>query len=261
MKILVGVKHVPDTETKIKVGPDGRSIDPAGVKWIVSPYDEYAIEEALKIREAAGDGEVVLVCAGPSDATATLRQGLAMGADRAIHVEDDRLDRADGLTRAETLAAVAKTEEPTLVLLGKHGVGTDEGQTVAMLGEVLGWPHVGAVGKLDLAADGFTAHREIEGGVEVHEGRLPAVLGIDKGINEPRYASLKGIVQAKKKKIEARTLADLGVDEGALGGGARVVWESLELPPAKPEGRRLEGEPDDQVRELVRVLREEVKVI
>ncbi len=254
MKILIGVKHVPDTETKIKIGGDGRSIDPTGVKWVASPYDEFAIEAALQLKEAAGEGEVVLVSAGPADATATLRQGLAMGADRAVLIEDDAFLLADGLTRARALAEVARSESPDLVLLGKQGVGTDETQTGPMLAELLGYPHVSAVGKFELSGDGFVAHREVEGAVEVHEGRLPAVLSIDKGINEPRYASLKGIMQAKKKTIDVRT-AETSTASPA------VVWESLELPPPRPDGRTIEGDPSEQAAELVRILREEEKVI
>ncbi len=261
MKILVGIKHVPDTETKIKVAPDGVSLDPAGVKWIPSPYDEYAVEAALQIREARGDGEVVLVCAGPEEATATLRQGLAMGADRAVLIRDPRFDRADGLTRARALAAVAKAEPFDLVLLGKQGVGTDESQTAPMLAELLDLPHVTAVSKLELGDGAFTAHREIEGATEVIEGSLPAVLSIDKGINEPRYASLKGIMQAKKKPVDVKAPVDVGIEDAAFEGDAKVAWSAMELPPPRTGGRLLEGDVDTQVQELVRALREEEKVI
>jgi electron transfer flavoprotein beta subunit len=260
MKILVGLKHVPDTETKVKVADDGVSLVETGVKFVMSPYDEYAVEEALQLKEAAGDGEVVLVCAGPEAATATLRQGLAMGADRAVLIQDPRFDRADGLVRATALAAVAREESPDLILLGKQGVGTDEGQTGPMLGQILDLPHVTAVGTLQVADGRFTAHREIEGAVEVMEGQLPAILGCDKGLNEPRYASLKGIMQAKKKTIETRSAADAGIEDGALGDGRMVVWEKMELPAPRSGARLLEGELDDQVRELVRCLREEEKV-
>lgn len=261
MKILVGLKHVPDTETKVKVAEDGLSLVEAGVKFVMSPYDEYAVEEALKLKEASGEGEVILVCAGPQGATATLRQGLAMGADRAVLIQDDRFDRADGLVRATALASVAGQESPDLVLLGKQGVGTDEGQTVPMLGHLLDQPHVTGVGSLTIADGRFTAHREIEGAVEVLEGALPAVLGCDKGLNEPRYASLKGIMQAKKKTIDVRTPADAGVEDAALGDGKMVVWNKIELPAPRSGARVLEGELDEQVRELVRCLREEEKVI
>ncbi len=261
MKIIVGIKHVPDTETKVKIADDGVSLVEAGVKFIMSPYDEYAVEEALALRESAGDGEVVLVCAGPESASATLRQGLAMGADRAVLIQDDRFERADGLVRARALAFVARNESPDLVLLGKQGVGTDESQTAPMLGQLLDLPHVSAVGTLEISDGRFSAKREIEGAVEVMEGTLPAVLSCDKGLNEPRYASLKGIMQAKKKTIEVRTAEEAGVPEEALSTERMVVWEKLELPPGKSAGRLLEGDPSEQAKELVRILHEEEKVI
>jgi len=261
VKILVGIKHVPDTEAKVKVASDGVSLDDSGVKMIVSSYEDFALEEAFKIRDAADGGEVVAVCAGPEAAQSSLRQALAMGADRAVLVKDSRYDRADGLARARALAAVAKTESPDLILMGKYGVGTDENQTGPMLAELLDLPHAGAIVKLDLADGAFTARREIEGAAEIMQGSLPAVLTIDKGINEPRYPSLKGIMAAKKKPLDAKSPEDLGLDTADLGDGARVVWESMELPPARAAGKIIDGEADEAVRELVRVLREEAKVI
>src|SRR5262245_42509943 len=148
MKLLVGVKHVPDTETKIKLAADGRGLDESGVKWIISPYDEYALEQALRIREARG-GEVVLVSLGREAAQASLGQGLARGADRALLVRDERLERADALGRSAALAAVARREGSELVLLGKYAVGTDEGQTGPMLAELLDWPHAAAVSRFE----------------------------------------------------------------------------------------------------------------
>ena len=257
MKFLVCVKHVPHTETKIKPGSDGKSIDGAGVKWVMSPYDEFAVEEALQRKQAAGEGEVVVVCAGRADAQATLRQALAMGADRAIHVVDEQIEQADGLTRAQVLAAVAREEAPNAILTGKYGVGLDDNQTGPMLAELLDWPHSGAISALELTAGGYTAQRQVEGAVEVQEGSLPAVLTCDKGLNEPRYASLKGIMQAKKKPIEQKSAADLGVEVTA----DRLVWEALELPPARGDGKILDGAPADAAGELARLLREEAKVI
>jgi electron transfer flavoprotein beta subunit len=262
MKILVGIKHVPDTETKIKIGGDGTAIDPASVsKWIISPFDEYALEQALRIRDDAGDGEVVLVCAGPETAQQTLRQGLAMGADRAVLVSDERFDQADGLVRARALTAIVKEEAPELVLLGKYGVGTDEGQTGAMLGELLDWPHTFAVSKLDLADGQFTAEHGIEGAVEVVQGSLPAVITCEKGLNEPRYPSLKGIMQAKKKPISIKPSAEVGIDDAQLGQSKMLIWEALELPPERGGGKILDGEAEESAAELVRLLNEEAKVI
>jgi electron transfer flavoprotein beta subunit len=261
MKIVVGIKHVPDTETKIKVAGDGVSLDHGAVsKWVISPYDEYAVEQALQYREAHG-GEVVLVCAGPESAQQTLRQGLAMGADSAVLVKDDGFDRADGLTRAKALAGVVGELQPDLVLLGKYGVGTDEGQTGPMLAERLSWPHAGSVSSLEIADGAFTAERGIEGAVEVQQGKLPAVLTCEKGLNEPRYPSLKGIMQAKKKAIDVKEPGDVGIDPAELGDGKRLVWDSMELPPPREAGRLIDGSPEEAAQELVRLLHEEKKVI
>ena len=257
MKILVGIKHVPHTETRIKVAADGVSIDPSGVKWIISPYDEYALEEALQIREREG-GEVVLFSAG--DAQSSLRQGLAMGADRAVLLADPRLDRADGLTRARALAAVARAEAVELILLGKYGVGTDEWQTGPMAAQLLDWPHAASVSKLSLSDGKFAIERGVEGAVEVQEGCLPAVITCEKGLNEPRFPSLRGIMQAKKKPLALRTAEELGLDGDELD-APRLVWEALELPAPRSVGRLIEGAPEEAARELARLLREEAKVI
>lgn len=261
MKIIVGIKHVPDTETKIKIDAAGALDESAIAKWVISPFDEYALEEALKLREAQGSGEVVLVCAGREAAQQTLRQGLAMGADRAVLIAADGFDRADGLTRARALAAVVRESAADLVLLGKYGVGADEGQTAPMLAELLGWPHASAISKLELTDGSFRVEREIEGAVEIQEGSLPAVLSCEKGLNEPRYPSLKGIMAAKKKPIETRSLADVGIDPAALGAGALLVWESLELPAERSACRIVPGAPEEAARELARLLKEEAKVI
>ncbi|MCP3979957.1 MAG: electron transfer flavoprotein subunit beta/FixA family protein [bacterium] len=258
MKIIVGIKHVPDTEAKVKVASDGSSLDEAAVnKWVISPYDEYALEQALQLRDAAGEGEVVAVCAGPASAQATLRQGLAMGADRGVHVSDDGFGNCDGLTRARALATICEAEGANLVLLGKYGVGTDEGQTAAMLGEVLGWPHAGGVSACRIEGEAFHVERAVEGAVEVQQGTLPAVISCDKGLNEPRYPSLKGIMQAKKKPLETKTPADLGLDMDR----PMLVWESMELPPPRESGQMIEGEAGAAAAELVRILHEKEKVL
>jgi electron transfer flavoprotein beta subunit len=261
VKILVGVKHVPDTEAKVKVAADGVSLDETGVKMDVSPFDEYALEEALRTREALGEGEVVVVSAGGEGAQTSLRKGLAMGADRAVLIQDDRYDRADGLARAHALAAVARQESPGLILLGKYGVGADENQTGPMLAELLDLPHALGVVELELGDGSFTAKREIEGAVEILEGSLPAVITAEKGLNEPRYPALKGIMAAKRKPLDVKTPEELGLDPAELGEGARVIWESMELPEPRAAGKILDGDAGEAVAELVRALREEAKVI
>jgi electron transfer flavoprotein beta subunit len=257
MKILVCIKHVPDTEAKIKVGADGKHPDLTGVKMVVSPYDEFALEEALLIKDRQGTAEVVVLGAGDEGAQASLRQALAMGADRAIHVQDAALMSADSLTRARVLAAAIREEAPDLVFTGKTGVGDDEGQVGPMLGELLDRPHVGGVFALAAGSGRFTAHRGIEGAVEIVEGELPAVFAWDKGEHPPRYPSLKGIMAAKKKPFALRTPAQLSVPAS----DPVVVREAIELPPGRPAGRLIDGEPAAAAAELARLLREEAKVI
>ena len=259
MKILVGIKHVPDTETKIKLTADG-DLDESGIKWIISPYDEYALEQALLIRESRGAGEVVVTCAGREACRATLRQSLAMGADRAVLIQDDRFERCDALVRARALAATAQAAGSELVLLGKYGVGADEWQTAPMLAAVLGWPHVSAVCRLEIDGERITAARAVEGAVEIHETRLPAVISCEKGLNEARYPSLKGIMQAKKKPIDIKTAADAGVEDSELE-NPRLVWESIEPPAPRADAILIDGEPREAAARLARMLRDDAKVI
>ena len=180
-----------------------------------------------------------------------------MGADRAIHVADAGLSTADALTRAKALAAAIREESPELVFTGKTGVGDDEGQVGPMLGELLGFPHAGGVVQLSVEAKAFTAHRDIEGAVEIVEGSLPAVIAFDKSEHPPRYPSLKGIMAAKKKPLAVKSPSDLGVTSEA----PLVVREKLELPPARPAGRILSGDAAETTSELARLLRDEAKVI
>jgi electron transfer flavoprotein beta subunit len=260
MKIIVCVKQVPDTETRVKIGPSGNAVSEADVaNWIVSPYDEFAIEEALRIKEAKG-GEVVLVTAGPDRAQAALRTGLAMGADSAVHVKDAALDATCPLGTARALAAAVKTLAPfDLVLCGQQGVGGDHSQIPGMLAEMLDLPQVTVAVKIAVADAKATVEREIEGGRETWETPLPAVVSAQKGLNEPRYASLKGIMAAKKKPVQVVDLAALGLDAAAV--APKITVSSMELPPARPAVRMIEGDPETQAKELVRLLHEEAKVI
>ncbi|HVM43432.1 MAG TPA: electron transfer flavoprotein subunit beta/FixA family protein, partial [Gemmatimonadales bacterium] len=246
MKIAVCIKRVPDTETRIRIGGDGASIDESGVKFVVNPYDEFAIEEALQRKEKAGGGEVVAIALGPDAAQETIRGALAMGADRGILLKADKVP-ADALAVARALAAELKDGGWDLVLFGKlavddynHGVGP-------MTAELLGLPCVTAAVKLELEGGRGVAEREVEGGMEVVEFALPAVLTADKGLNTPRYPALKGIMAAKKKPIE--------IKPAALG-EARVAVTTLALPADRKAGR-IVGEGPDAVGELVRLLRTE----
>jgi electron transfer flavoprotein beta subunit len=260
MKIVVCVKQVPDTETRVKIAASGDALSEADVaSWIVSPYDEFAIEEALRIKEAKG-GEVVLVTVGPERAQAALRTGLAMGADAALHVKDPLLDGADTLGTARALAAAIKTLAPfDLVLCGQQGVGGDNSQIPGMLAELLDLPQVTVAVKLELQDGKAVVEREGDGARETWETALPAVVSAQKGLNEPRYASLKGIMAAKKKPIQALDAAGLGLDRAALLPLVKVT--AMELPAARPPVKMVEGDPDTQARELLRLLHEEAKVI
>ena len=258
MKILVCVKQVPDTEARIRIAPDGRSIAEADLNWIVSPYDEFAIEEALRIREKKG-GEVVLVSLGPDRAQSALRSGLAMGADSAIHLKDPLFEHLDTLGTAWALAAAIRPLAPDLVLTGQQGVGGDNSQVPGLLAEVLDLPQVTMAVKIELGEASATVEREIEGAHEVWETALPAVISAQKGLNEPRYASLKGIMAAKKKTIQAMDAAALGLEPEDLVPRTRVV--AMEPPPPRPGVRMIEGDADTQVRELLRLLHEEAKVL
>lgn len=256
MKTIVCIKQVPDTETKVKIGPDGASIVESDINWIVSPYDEFAIEEALKQKEAHG-GEVVLLSAGPDRVQTALRTGLAMGADSAVHL---KLEATDTLSIAKALAAaIKKVGGVDLVLTGQQGVGGDNSQIPGLVAEMLDWPQVTVVVNIAIADGKATAEREVEGGREVWESSVPVVISAQKGLNEPRYASLKGIMAAKKKTIESWDAAAVGLGADDLKPRTKVV--ALELPPARAAVKMIEGDADTQAKELLRLLHEEAKVI
>lgn len=249
MNIVVCVKRTPDTESKIRVGGDGTAIDPSGVKFIISPYDEFAIEAALQLKEANGEGEVVLLSMGGDDTPETLRQGLAMGADRAIHLQGN--SGADGLAVAKALAAELKELDAPLVLFGVKGADQDQQQVGPMTATLLDRPSATAVSEFEMADGVITCRRDVEGGAEVLEVDLPCVITMTKGKFEPRYASLKGIMAAKRKPLEAKA---------AQGGEDRLVVKKLAYPPERPAGRVV-GEGAGAAQELVRLLREEAKAL
>ncbi len=259
MNCIVCMASVPDTASVIKIGGDGKGIDESAIKWIVSPYDEYALEEALQITEAKG-GEVTVVTYGPDHAEAALRDCLARGAHQAVHVLGGEATLGDSLTIAKVLAAAIKDRAYDLVLCGIKGVGTDCAQVGQMLAELLDLPHVASITELEVGDGSLTAGRDVEGGREKVESPLPALVTCQKGLNEPRYAALKGIMAAKKKPVEKVEVASLGVDESA-GGFYRV--EKFELPPEKAAGTIIQGEDDAAAAaaELVKLLREEAKAI
>jgi len=249
VKTIVCIKRVPDTETRIRIAGDGVSIDPSGVKYVISPYDEFALETALRMKEAAGSGEVIVITVGPAGAAEQLRSALAIGADRAVLLKGE--PSLDGLATARALAAEIRDAGADLVLLGMKAADDDQQQVGPMLAELLELPCITVATDLQIADQSVTADREIEGGVEVVEAALPAVVTVTKGRHEPRYPSLKGIMAAKKKPLEERD-AQLGE--------SRLRVRELVPPPERPAGR-IVGQGVDAVPELVRLLREEARVL
>ena len=249
MKILVTVKRVPDPETVIKIAPDGAGIVTDNVKWVVNPFDEIAIEEALRIKEKAGGADVVLISIGQKTAQEQLRTGLAMGADRAILVISEQA--LEPLAVARVLAKVIDGEKPDLVIMGKQAIDDDSNCAGQMLAELLGWPQATFASKVELDGKSAKVTREVDGGLEVLGVPLPAIVTADLRLNEPRYASLPGIMKARKKELKEIPLADLGVDTAPK---AKVV--KLETPPKRSAGRKV-----GSVQELVQVLHNEAKVI
>lgn len=264
MNILVCLKQVPDTETQIKIAPDGTSIVTDNIKWVMNPYDEYAVEEALRLKEKFG-GDVTIIGVGPKRVTESIRTALAMGADKGILVDDPSLTGSDSLGTARILAAVIKDLDYDIILCGKQGVDDDSGLVGSGLAELLGIPQISIVLKLEVSEDGSSvkAHREVEGGTLVIEASLPALITAQKGLNEPRYASLPGIMKAKKKPFDVKTLADLGLDASEVGeSGAKIKIMQITPPKEREAGKIVEGEtPQEKAANLARLLHEEAKLI
>ncbi|HET6348146.1 MAG TPA: electron transfer flavoprotein subunit beta/FixA family protein [Candidatus Krumholzibacteria bacterium] len=265
MKIVVLVKSVPDTESKIKIGADGVSIDPAGIKFVMNPYDEYAVEEALRIRERLKDDTtVVAISMGPDRVMDVLRTALAMGADDAVHVNDPAFAGGDALGDARVLAEAIRPLGADLILGGKQGIDDDAATTCAAIAEFLGIPQAQIVTELTLSDDHtrMRARRRIEGADEIVDMALPAIVTCEKGLNEPRYASLPGIMKAKKKEIRKVTLADLPLKPEQVGAaGCLTKLIKYHTLPERPPVKMIPGDAAAQAKELVRLLREEAKVI
>jgi electron transfer flavoprotein beta subunit len=249
VNVIVCIKRVPDTESRIVIQKDGASIDTSSLEYIVNPYDEFAVEEALKIKEAKG-GEVTIVCLGPKEATKEIRTCLAMGADKAIHLVDEAPYR-DAFSVASILASAIKDLEYDIVFFGKQGVDHDNAQVGLMVGTLLDIPSVSEIVSFELEEGAATVKRDIEGGSEVFHVPFPAVFTAQKGLNEPRYASLKGIMAAKKKPVENAAFENVD---------PRITFKALEPPPARPPGK-IVGEGPEAVKELVRLLKEEAKIL
>ena len=250
MHVAVLLKRVPDTTAKVRPNPDGRSIATQGVEFIVSPYDEIALERAIQLRESGKAAKLTAVCLGPADATKEVRKALAMGADEGLLLVEDRPFR-DPASSAEALAAAVREIGADLVLCGWKAIDDDSGVVGGYLAELLGWAYASYAVKLEAEGGGLVVHREVEGATEVLEVPLPAVVTVQKGLAEPRFASLKGIMAAKKKPLAERPPA-------AAPNASDLA--SFAPPPDRPPGRIL-GDGVAAVPELVRVLREEVHVL
>lgn len=256
MNIVVCIKQVPDTEAQIKVAGDGKSIATDDIKWVMNPYDEYGVEEALKIKAAQG-GEVTVVGVGPKRVTESLRTALAMGADKAVLVEDEGFYGADSMFAAKVLAAVVKDLGADIIFFGQRAVDDDAGVAASAVAEYLGLPQLSVVTTLEVADGKAKASRPVEGMTLVLEAPLPAVITCQKGLNEPRYASLPGIMKAKKKPMDVKTLADLGLERAD---NLEIV--AMSPPPERAPGRKIEGEtPDELAVNLAKTLNEEAKAL
>jgi len=260
-KILVGLKRVVDYNVRVRVRSDGSGVETDGVKMSINPFDEIALEEALRIKERGDAAEVVVVSIGSKEAQQQLRTGLAMGADRAILVETD--DELDSLSRARVLLEIVNREEPGLVILGKQAIDDDNSQTGQMLAALWDRPQATFASELKLSGDTARVTREVDVGLETIEIDLPAVITTDLRLNEPRYVKLPDIMKAKKKPVEVKTVADLGVDSATVGAANRKVKiKALNFPPERQAVRIIEGESGrEKAAELVRVLHEESKII
>ena len=256
MNIIACVKQVPDTEAQIKVKADGSGIEEGQIKWVMNPYDEFGVEEALKLKEKNG-GDVTIVCVGPARAMETIRTALAMGADKGVHISDPAFDNADAFVVANALAAVIKTMPHDIIFCGQRAIDDDSGQVGAMLAEALNVPQLTIVTKLEFAGSSVKVIRPIEGAQLSIETALPCVVTCQKGLNEPRYASLPGIMKAKKKPVDVKNAAAIGVATDAKATVAKTV-----PPPARPPGKIICGdEPAQKAAELGKLLREEAKAI
>ncbi len=257
MNIFVCLKQVPDTETKIKLNGDNSGIDTAGIKWIVSPYDELAVEEALRLREKNPGSTVTVMSAGPVRVVEAIRTALAMGADNGVHVEVP--ETADTFLTAKALAAAIKKEGNLDILFtGKEAIDDGASQVSQLIAEHLGLPCVTVVLNAEYGAGSVKVKREIEGGAfESIELPMPCLIAAQKGLNEPRYASLPNIMKAKKKEVKSVKLADLGVAETEQ----KIRFKNFQLPPPKQAGKKIPGDPATQAKELARLLHEEAKVV
>lgn len=258
MKIFVCLKQVPDTETKVKFNADQTGLDPNGIKWVMNPYDEFAVEEAIRLREKNAGSQVFAISLGPkARVSESLRTALAMGADEAIVINAS--ESFDAYATAKALAqAITAEGGAQLVLLGKLAIDQNQSSVGPMLAEFMNLPHVSVVSKLEGTFGAFTAERDVDGGSkEIVEIKGPAIVTANKGLNMPRYASLPGIMKAKKKVIKELEAAALAVSDN----DNKVKYKNFSFPPEKPAVKMVTGDAQAQATQLVQLLRDEAKVL
>lgn len=267
MKIGVCLKQVPDSELRVKINADRSGIVPDDIKWTINPYDEFALEAALQLKQAGKADSIVIISMGDKGAEARIKDAIARGikvGTEAIRLHDDAFAGSDALGTARILAAAIKKAEVDLVLCGKVAIDNDNMQVPAMIAELNGCAQITVVDKLDVEGGSVTANRVQGGGaVDTVQASLPAVVTCEKGLNTPRFASLPGIMKAKRAKIAVWGAADLGIDPSTVGAaGALVETGEWSLPPERPAGRLIEGaDAAEQVKNLVAALRDEAKVV
>ncbi len=264
MRIAVCMKQVPDTEARLRVNREGSWIDEEDVAFVINESDEYALEEALSLAEKSG-GEVVVISLGPERVKESLRKGLALGAARAIHLKEDGFLGGDAMATGRALAAAIQTEEFDLVLTGSQSDDVGYGGTGSVVAGHLGWPHAWLVMGIEVEEDGAHAKvtREMESGLnEIVRIALPAVFEVQAGINHPRYASIKGIMQAKRKPMAEPSAEELGLDASQIGGaGSRLEVVSVAFPESGTGAEMIEGDAQTAARILVEKLQKEAKVL
>jgi electron transfer flavoprotein beta subunit len=260
VNIFVFVKRIPDTESKIRINHETRAVIEEGLNFVLNPYDEYAVEEALRLREAVG-GKVTALSVGAEESLVILKKCLAMGADEAFLLKDNTPETYDGLRMAKIISRALEKKFPdyNLLLFGKQSVGNDNAQVPSMVAELLGLPQVNVVTKLEIEGTKGIAHREIEGALEKISFSLPAVISAQKGLNEPRYETLKGIMMAKKKEIPVISFGDLDLKEEEMVPLFEVT--KMESPSPRQAGKIIEEEPGEAARKMVEYLHDEAKVI
>ena len=262
MEIIVLIKQVPDTASGIPISDDGKSINSNDIKWVMNPYDELAVEEALRIKQKCG-GIVTIIAVGTKKTVDIIRKGMAMGADRGVLVDDPDAYNSDALGTAKIIAALLKKLKYNLIIAGQRAVDYDQYQVGASVAEFLDIPNVSLVTKVDLKDNSIICCQSVEGGSLTVEVSLPALITTERGLNEPRFTSMAGIMKAKRKPLENQTLKTLNLDPAQFGiKGSKVKVLSLTYPQERKGGKIIEGETaSEKAKNLVKALHEEVKVI